>query len=195
VRRLWAKGSGKFQTRGRYASAAIRGTDWLTADRCDGTFVKTRQGIVSVLDLVLKKTVLVNAGDSYVAKKKPSAKKPAAAARTIVGEFAGPMVFRSAAGSIWQTQYARVAVKTASATKSEASVRWTYGSVAWSAQATCTHFLEQSPATQRSFRVTSTTGSCIPDAKSYRISLDHGRAEIHLEYASGITASGRLPRR
>ena len=70
VRRLWAKGDGKFRTRGRYASATIRGTDWLTADRCDGTFVKTRQGVVSVLDFVLKKTMLVKAGKSYLAKKR-----------------------------------------------------------------------------------------------------------------------------
>jgi hypothetical protein len=142
VRRLWAKGSGKFRTRGRYASAAIRGTDWLTADRCDSTFVKTRQGVVAVLDLVLKKTVLVKAGQSYAAKKKPSA-----AARTIAGDFAGKMVFRTAGGSIWQTQYARLSV-----TKSGASVRWTYVPVPWSAQATCTHSLDQS------FRVRSTTG-------------------------------------
>jgi hypothetical protein len=69
VRRLFTKGKGAFRTRGRYASAAIRGTDWLTADRCDGTFVKTRQGIVAVLDRVLQKTTLVRAGKSYLAKK------------------------------------------------------------------------------------------------------------------------------
>ena len=107
MRRLWAKGSGRFRTRGRYASAVIRGTDWLTADRCDSTLVKTRQGVVAVLDLVLKKTVLVKAGQSYSAAKKP---KPSAATRTIAGDFAGKMVFRTAGGSIWQTQYARVSV-------------------------------------------------------------------------------------
>ena len=47
----------------------VRGTNWLTADRCDGTYVKTRQGVVAVVDLVLKKTVLVKAGKSYLAKK------------------------------------------------------------------------------------------------------------------------------
>ena len=69
VRRLWAKGKGSFRTRGRYASAMIRGTDWQTADRCDGTFVKTRQGVVAAFDFVLKKTVLVRAGASYLARK------------------------------------------------------------------------------------------------------------------------------
>ena len=84
VRRLWAKGSGNFRTRGRYASAAIRGTDWLTEDRCDSTFVETREGIVAVLDFILKKTVLVRAGQSYSAAKsarlppeQPSATSPA----------------------------------------------------------------------------------------------------------------------
>ncbi|MGH3118677.1 MAG: hypothetical protein ACRDQ2_16500 [Gaiellales bacterium] len=186
VRRLWAKGSGRFRTRGRYASAAIRGTDWLTADRCGSTFVKTRQGVVSVLDLLLKKTVLVKAGQGYVAKKKPSA-----AARTLAGDFAGPMDFRTAGGSIWQTQYARVSVKNATA-----SVRWTYGSVPWNAPAVCTHNLVRiSGGPDLAFRVNSTTGSCIPNAKSYRIALKGGRAAVHLVYGTGPTASGSLPRR
>ena len=43
--------------------------DWLTADRCDGTFERTRQGIVAVFDFRLKKTVLVKAGQSYLARK------------------------------------------------------------------------------------------------------------------------------
>jgi hypothetical protein len=69
VRRLWGRGKGRFRTRGRYAAAAIRGTWWLTADRCDGTFEQTRQGTVAVFDFRLKKTVLVKAGKSYLAKK------------------------------------------------------------------------------------------------------------------------------
>jgi len=50
VRRLWANGKGSFRTRGRYASATIRGTIWLTADRCDGTLVFVQQGKVDVFD-------------------------------------------------------------------------------------------------------------------------------------------------
>ena len=69
VRRLWAKGQGSFRTRGKYASGMVQGTNWLTADRCDGTYFKTRQGVVAVLDFHLKKTVLVKAGKSYLAKK------------------------------------------------------------------------------------------------------------------------------
>ena len=55
VRRLWVKGKGKFRTRARYASAAIRGTWWLTADYCDRTQVSVREGSVLVTDLAKKK--------------------------------------------------------------------------------------------------------------------------------------------
>jgi len=40
VRALWGDGKGQFRTRGQYASATVRGTRWLTADRCDGTFTR-----------------------------------------------------------------------------------------------------------------------------------------------------------
>jgi CSLREA domain-containing protein len=72
VRRLWGNGKGSFQTKGRYAAATVRGTIYLVADRCDGTFTRVRQGTVSVLDLVLNKTVSVTAPDSYLAKAKKS---------------------------------------------------------------------------------------------------------------------------
>jgi uncharacterized delta-60 repeat protein len=39
-RRLWGNGRGKFRTRGRYGAATVRGTKWLTDDRCDGTLVR-----------------------------------------------------------------------------------------------------------------------------------------------------------
>jgi hypothetical protein len=68
VRHLWANGSGKFRTKGRFASAAIRGTEWETDDRCDGTLVTVKTGAVSVFDQVLRKTVVVRAGRSYLAK-------------------------------------------------------------------------------------------------------------------------------
>jgi hypothetical protein len=69
VRRLFAKGKGNFQTRGQYSSATVRGTAWLTADRCDGTLTQVSQGLVAVLDLKKRKTVLVPAGHSYLAPK------------------------------------------------------------------------------------------------------------------------------
>jgi hypothetical protein len=67
---LWGKGPGQFRTKGRYAAATVRGTWWLTQDRCDGTLVRVRQGIVEVRDLVRKRTVLVRTGKSYLARKR-----------------------------------------------------------------------------------------------------------------------------
>jgi hypothetical protein len=69
VRRLFAKGKGSFQTRGQYSSATVRGTAWLTVDRCDGTLTQVSQGTVAVLDLKKKKTIQVTAGHSYLAPK------------------------------------------------------------------------------------------------------------------------------
>jgi hypothetical protein len=69
VRKLWGAGKGKFRTKGRYATASIRGTTWLTDDRCDGTLVKVTQGSVTVRDLVAKKSVVVKKGQSYLAKR------------------------------------------------------------------------------------------------------------------------------
>jgi streptogramin lyase len=70
IRRLWGKGKGRFRTKGRFSSASVRGTTWLTEDRCDGTLTLVRQGVVSVYDQVKKKTITVRAGRSYLAKPK-----------------------------------------------------------------------------------------------------------------------------
>ena len=70
VRRLWAKGSGKFQTMGRYATATARGTWWLMADLCGATLVRARQGSLLVTDFVTKKKVVVKAPKSYTARPK-----------------------------------------------------------------------------------------------------------------------------
>ena len=52
VRRLWGDGKGRFRTRGRRAAATVRGTKWLTEDRCDRTKITVRRGRVAVRDLV-----------------------------------------------------------------------------------------------------------------------------------------------
>jgi hypothetical protein len=76
VRRLWGTGKGKFTTTGKFASATVRGTEWLVADYCTGTLVNVRKGLVSVRDLIQKKTKLVAAGHSYFAPStKPKKKK------------------------------------------------------------------------------------------------------------------------
>ena len=68
VRHLWGDGKGDFQTRGRGAAATVRGTIWLTEDRCDGTLVRVRRGRVAVRDQRLRRTIILRAGQSYVAK-------------------------------------------------------------------------------------------------------------------------------
>jgi len=68
VRRLWGRGKGNFRTVGRYSAAAVRGTYWLTTDRCDGTLTKVREGVVRVRDFTLGRTVRVRAGHSYLAR-------------------------------------------------------------------------------------------------------------------------------
>jgi hypothetical protein len=68
VRQLWGQGKGSFRTRGRYAAATVRGTYWLTRDRCDGTFVKVNQGVIQVNDLPKRTQVTVRAPRSYLAK-------------------------------------------------------------------------------------------------------------------------------
>lgn len=68
IRRLRGRGSGRFSTRGRYSAATVRGTDWTVADRCDGTLTKVSSGRVAVRDLRKRKTVVLLAGKSYLAR-------------------------------------------------------------------------------------------------------------------------------
>ncbi len=68
-RRLWGSSSGgEFRTRGRHSSGAVRGTKWLTSDRCNGTLTVVREGIVQVHDYGNGKRVRVRAGKSYFAR-------------------------------------------------------------------------------------------------------------------------------
>jgi hypothetical protein len=62
VRRLWGSGRGRFRTRGRHASATVRGTVWTVEDRCDGTLVRVTRGVVAVYDRRRNRTKLVRAG-------------------------------------------------------------------------------------------------------------------------------------
>jgi hypothetical protein len=68
VRSLWGRGKGHFRTLGRNGAATVRGTIWLTEDRCDGTLVRVRRGLVGVRDFKKHKTVAVPAGHSYLAR-------------------------------------------------------------------------------------------------------------------------------
>jgi hypothetical protein len=68
IRRLRSNARGRFRTRGRHSAATVRGTVWITADRCDGTLTKVRRGRVAVRDFRRKRTILVRAGKSYLAR-------------------------------------------------------------------------------------------------------------------------------
>jgi hypothetical protein len=70
IQHLWGSGHGAFRTVGRYASATIRGTTWLTDDRCDGTLARVTAGKVGVRDFVKNKTIVVKKGKSYFAHPK-----------------------------------------------------------------------------------------------------------------------------
>jgi hypothetical protein len=65
---LWGDGKGSFRTTGKHSAATVRGTKWLTQERCDGTLTRVTRGVVSVFDKTLNKTVTVRAGRSYLAR-------------------------------------------------------------------------------------------------------------------------------
>jgi hypothetical protein len=67
-RRLRANARGRFRTRGRHSAATVRGTIWSVQDRCDGTLTKVTRGRVAVRDFRRKRTVLLRAGKSYLAR-------------------------------------------------------------------------------------------------------------------------------
>jgi hypothetical protein len=74
VRELWANAKGKFRTKGRFASATVRGTKWLTEDLCMATRVTVQEGVVSVYDSRRKTTTPVGAGNSITVKALQSAR-------------------------------------------------------------------------------------------------------------------------
>jgi hypothetical protein len=69
VRSIWvADHHGHFRTHGQNSVATVRGTNWLTADRCDGTLTRVKQGKVSVRANHKRRGVLVTAGHAYLAR-------------------------------------------------------------------------------------------------------------------------------
>ena len=65
---LRGKAKGHFRTRGQFAAATVRGTEWGVRDRCDGTLTVVTRGVVAVRDFTLRKTVIVKTGQTYLAK-------------------------------------------------------------------------------------------------------------------------------
>jgi hypothetical protein len=58
---------GKFATKGRYSAATVRGTQWTTSDRCDGTLTSVQRGTVLVSVFATRKTITLHAGHSFLA--------------------------------------------------------------------------------------------------------------------------------
>ena len=69
IRRLRGNARGRFRTRGRFSAATVRGTVWTVEDRCDGTLTKVRRGTVTVRDFGRRKTIVLRAGKSYLARR------------------------------------------------------------------------------------------------------------------------------
>jgi hypothetical protein len=68
-RKLWGRDKGgRYRTHGANSVATVRGTKWVTTDTCAGTRTTVTEGAVSVRDLRRKRSVLVRAGHSYVAR-------------------------------------------------------------------------------------------------------------------------------
>jgi streptogramin lyase len=70
VRSLWGRDrSGKFRTHGRDSVATVRGTQWLTQDRCDGTLTVVRSGAVDVRERRTHRKFVVRAGGRHLARR------------------------------------------------------------------------------------------------------------------------------
>jgi CSLREA domain-containing protein len=68
IRRLRANARGRFRTRGRFSAATVRGTAWVTTDRCDGTLTRVTRGRVAVRDFRRRRTIVLRRGKSYLAR-------------------------------------------------------------------------------------------------------------------------------
>jgi hypothetical protein len=65
---LRGSAKGHFRTVGRFSAATVLGTNWGVRDLCDGTVTVVRTGVVTIDDFVNHKTVVVRAGQSYLAE-------------------------------------------------------------------------------------------------------------------------------
>jgi hypothetical protein len=67
-RSLFSSVSGRFRTRGRSASATVRGTKWTMTDTCSGTLTVVKSGSVVVRDFAKRKNVRLKKGQRYMAR-------------------------------------------------------------------------------------------------------------------------------
>jgi hypothetical protein len=70
ARRLWGNARGRFRTRGRFATATVRGTLWQVRDTCNSTTVTAARGTVLVRDLAKRKNIKLKAPHKYTARKR-----------------------------------------------------------------------------------------------------------------------------
>jgi hypothetical protein len=68
VRKLWTDAHGSFSTKGNYAAATVRGTEWLTEDLCEGTLIRVTRDRVTVTNLVNHRHNTLKAGHRYLSK-------------------------------------------------------------------------------------------------------------------------------
>jgi hypothetical protein len=69
LKSLWVQDNhGRFGTHGRNSVATVRGTVWVTRERCDGTFTYVRKGRVDVVDRNTGRHVRLHAGVGYLAR-------------------------------------------------------------------------------------------------------------------------------
>ncbi len=67
VRHLWSNAHGSFSTQGKYGAAAVRGTEWLTQDQCNGTFFKVTRDEITVTSFKLNNhKTTVKQGHSFL---------------------------------------------------------------------------------------------------------------------------------
>jgi Divergent InlB B-repeat domain len=69
IQLLHASAHGKFRTSGRYSAATVLGTIWTVSARCDGTLTHAIKDEVQVTDFVRHKTIILHAGQSYLAPR------------------------------------------------------------------------------------------------------------------------------
>jgi hypothetical protein len=67
-RRLFSNAHGRFRTRGRHASATVRGTAWVMKDTCSSTTVHVTRGTVIVRDFAKRRNIRLKAPRSYTAR-------------------------------------------------------------------------------------------------------------------------------
>jgi hypothetical protein len=69
INQVFGNAHGGFTTRGSYSTAADQGTEWLTADRCDGTLVRVTVGLVIVHDFRHHRILRLHAGQQHLSPR------------------------------------------------------------------------------------------------------------------------------